>query len=35
MPKLIIPSLLVNMQAGHVPKDENGNPTLKVSINRL
>lgn len=35
MPKLIIPSLQVNMRAGHVPKDENGNPTLKVPINGL
>ncbi len=35
MPKLIIPSLQVNMRAGHVPKDEHGNPTLKVPINGL
>lgn len=35
MPKLIIPSLQVNMRAGHVPKDKDGNPTLKVPINGL
>jgi len=35
MPKLIIPSLQVNMRAGEVPTDENGNPVLKVPINGL
>ncbi len=35
MPKLIIPSLQVNMRAGDVPKDENGNPVLKVPLNGL
>jgi len=35
MPKLIIPSLQVNMRAGKLPSDQNGNPTLKVPINRL
>ena len=35
MPKLIIPSLQVNMRAGHVPKDEDGNPVLKVPVNGL
>ncbi len=35
MPKLIIPSLQVNMRAGEVPTDENGNPTLKVPVNGL
>lgn len=35
MPKLIIPSLQVNMRAGKVPKDEGGNPVLKVPINGL
>lgn len=35
MPKLIIPSLQVNMRAGHVPQDEDGNPVLKVPINGL
>ena len=33
MPKLIIPSLQVNMRAGKVPTDERGNPTLKVPLN--
>ncbi|OKL43332.1 MBL fold metallo-hydrolase [Pseudovibrio exalbescens] len=35
MPKLIIPSLQVNMRAGDVPKDKDGNPMLKVPINKL
>lgn len=35
MPKLIIPSLQVNMRAGEVPKDSKGNPMLKVPINGL
>ena len=35
MPKLIIPSLQVNMRAGHMPKDEDGNPVLKVPVNGL
>lgn len=35
MPKLIIPSLQVNMRAGEVPKDERGNPVLKVPVNGL
>jgi len=35
MPKLIIPSLQVNMRAGEVPKDKKGNPMLKVPINGL
>ncbi|MBL1420672.1 MAG: MBL fold metallo-hydrolase [Alphaproteobacteria bacterium] len=35
MPKLIIPSLQVNMRAGDVPLDEDGNPMLKVPINKL
>ena len=35
MPKLIIPSLQVNMRAGEVPTDENGNPMLKVPINAI
>jgi len=33
MPKLIIPSLQVNIRAGHVPTDENGQPVLKVPLN--
>ena len=35
MPKLIIPSLQVNMRAGEVPTDEDGNPVLKVPLNGL
>ncbi|MEL6582606.1 MAG: MBL fold metallo-hydrolase [Pseudomonadota bacterium] len=35
MPKLIIPSLQVNMRAGEVPTDEDGTPMLKVPINGL
>ena len=35
MPKLIIPSLQVNMRAGEVPKDDDGNPMLKVPVNAL
>lgn len=34
-PRLIIPSLQVNMRAGNFPKDEDGNVVLKVPINRL
>ena len=35
MPKLIIPSLQVNMRAGEVPEDADGNPMLKVPVNSL
>ncbi len=35
MPKLIIPSLQVNMRAGEVPQDDDGNPMLKVPVNKL
>ncbi len=35
MPQLIIPSLQVNMRAGEIPKDENGNQVLKVPVNGL
>ncbi len=35
MPKLIIPSLQVNMRAGEVPTDSEGNPALKVPLNSL
>ncbi len=35
MPTLIIPSLQVNMRAGEVPTDEDGNLQLKVPINKL
>ena len=35
MPKLIIPALQVNMRAGEVPTDTNGNKVLKVPVNGL
>lgn len=35
MPRLIIPSLQVNMRAGQMPADEDGNPVLQVPINKL
>jgi glyoxylase-like metal-dependent hydrolase (beta-lactamase superfamily II) len=35
MPRLIIPSLQVNMRAGEVPTDDDGNPMLKVPVNAL
>lgn len=35
MPKLILPSLQVNMRAGEVPMDKDGNPMLKVPVNRI
>ena len=35
MPKLIIPSLQVNMRAGEIPQDDDGNPMLKVPVNGL
>jgi glyoxylase-like metal-dependent hydrolase (beta-lactamase superfamily II) len=36
MPKLIIPSLQVNMRAGHMPDpDEKGDVFLKVPVNKL
>ncbi len=35
MPKLILPSLQVNMRAGGVPTDSDGNPMLKVPVNTL
>jgi hypothetical protein len=36
MPKLIIPSIQVNMRAGQMPAEEpDGNVYLKVPINRL
>ena len=36
MPKLIIPSLQVNMRAGNMPpKDDDGNQFLKVPVNAL
>lgn len=35
MPKLIIPALQVNMRAGELPTDDDGNPMLKVPVNGL
>ncbi|RJL03360.1 MBL fold metallo-hydrolase [Paracoccus aestuarii] len=35
MPKLIIPSLQVNMRAGEMPVDHDGRPMLKVPVNGL
>ena len=35
MPTLIFSSLQVNMRAGQMPTDEQGNPTLKVPVNSL
>ncbi|MEL6922100.1 MAG: MBL fold metallo-hydrolase [Pseudomonadota bacterium] len=35
MPKLIIPALQVNMRAGEIPTDEDGNPMLKVPLGGL
>lgn len=35
MPRLIIPSLQVNMRAGEIPTDGTGRPMLKVPVNGL
>ncbi|MFN3279525.1 MAG: MBL fold metallo-hydrolase [Paracoccus hibiscisoli] len=35
MPRLIIPSLQVNMRAGEIPTDGDGRPMLKVPVNGL
>jgi glyoxylase-like metal-dependent hydrolase (beta-lactamase superfamily II) len=35
VPKLIIPSLQVNMRAGEIPTDPSGRPMLKVPVNGL
>ena len=36
MPKLILPSIQVNMRAGHLPpKEDNGEHYLKIPINRI
>ncbi len=35
VPKLILPSLQVNMRAGEVPRDADGNMQLKVPVNKL
>ena len=35
VPKLMIPSLQVNMRAGKIPTDDKGNPVLKIPVNGL
>jgi glyoxylase-like metal-dependent hydrolase (beta-lactamase superfamily II) len=35
MPRLILPSLQVNMRAGDLPKDKDGRPMLKLPVNAL
>jgi len=35
MPRLILPSLQVNMRAGEVPRDAGGRPMLKLPVNAL
>jgi hypothetical protein len=35
MPKLIIPALQVNMRAGTIPTDKDGNKVLKVPVNGI
>ena len=35
MPRLILPSLQVNMRAGEVPTDKDGRPMLKLPVNAL
>lgn len=35
VPKLILPSLQVNMRVGDVPKDRDGKPMLKVPVNAI
>ncbi len=35
MPRLIIPSLQVNMRAGEIPTDKDGRPMLKVPVNGI
>jgi glyoxylase-like metal-dependent hydrolase (beta-lactamase superfamily II) len=35
MPRLILPSLQVNMRAGEVPRDKDGRPMLKVPVNSI
>ncbi len=36
MPRLIVPSLQINMRAGHMPpEDENGDVFLKLPVNKL
>ncbi|MCR9071978.1 MAG: MBL fold metallo-hydrolase [Alphaproteobacteria bacterium] len=35
MPRLIIPSIQVNMRGGHLPRGDDGKPVLKVPIDTL
>ncbi|SDZ40525.1 Glyoxylase, beta-lactamase superfamily II [Jannaschia faecimaris] len=35
VPKLILPSLQVNMRAGELPRDPDGHPVLKVPVNGI
>ena len=35
VPKLILPSLQVNMRAGEIPKTDDGKPMLKVPVNAI
>ena len=35
VPKLILPSIQVNMRAGEIPTDQDGNQMLKVPINKI
>lgn len=35
MPKLIIPSIQINMRAGHIPKNAHGKTFLKIPINSV
>ena len=35
MPKLIIPSIQVNIRAGHLPQAQDGKVFLKVPVNVL
>lgn len=35
MPRLIIPSIQVNMRAGELPKDSSGDPVLRIPINSV
>lgn len=35
MPKLILPSLQVNMRAGEIPTDKDGNAMLKVPVDKI
>ena len=35
VPTLIIPSIQVNIRAGHLPADKDGNPMLEVPVNAL